>query len=160
MEPFVWTLVGLMMFVGLAGVVIPLLPGTTLILVAAVLHKLLLPEWISWWTVALLAALWLVSVLVDFLGSVLAVKLGGGSRWGMAGAAAGGFAGLFISTPAILLGSILGAALAEKVLGRREPMDALKAGLAAGIGFLVSVFVRVILAFAMILAFVVACLRA
>jgi uncharacterized protein YqgC (DUF456 family) len=75
----------------------------------------------------------------------------------MTGAAVGGFAGLFISVPAILLGSVFGAALAERWLGQRGTEQALRAGLAAGLGFLVAIFLRVLLAFAMLLVFALDC---
>ena len=46
-EYLAWSLTVLLMLVGLAGTFLPLLPGTFLILLAALVHKLLLPESIS-----------------------------------------------------------------------------------------------------------------
>lgn len=47
MDYAVWTLTLLLSAIGLLGVIVPLLPGTTLILVGMLLHKVLLPESIS-----------------------------------------------------------------------------------------------------------------
>lgn len=71
MEIFVWIVTGSLMLLGLAGVIVPLLPGTALILGAAVLHKVLLPEAVAWSVIGRLGVIWLVSVAADFGGVLL-----------------------------------------------------------------------------------------
>ena len=66
LEVLIWCLTVVLMLGGLVGVVVPLLPGTTLILLAAVLHKLLLPASLTWLTIGLIGALWLISIVTDF----------------------------------------------------------------------------------------------
>lgn len=158
METLIWIVTALLMLVGLAGVVIPLLPGATLILVAAVAHRLLLPDYLSIGTLAVLAVLWLLTLAADIGGTVLGTRWGGGGKWGMTGAAAGSLAGMFVSVPAILLGSILGAAAAEHILAGKTGGPALKAGLWAGIGFLIGTAIKVVLACGMIVLFTIDCL--
>ena len=75
----VWTLTASLLLVGLAGVVVPLLPGTTLILMAMIAHKLLRPDDLSWMVIGWITAIWLVSVVVDFIGVILGTRLFGGS---------------------------------------------------------------------------------
>jgi uncharacterized protein YqgC (DUF456 family) len=154
-----WCLTALLLLVGLIGTLLPLLPGTTLILVAAVLHKLMLPATISWGVVGGIACLWILSLLVDFACVLLGTRLGGGSKWGMAGAGGGAMVGAFVSVPALLLGSVLGAMLAEKLIHQRNLRDTLKAGLGAGLGFLLGTLGRLACAVAMISVFLVATLR-
>ena len=48
LEVGIWTLTILLMIIGVAGVIVPLLPGTTLILIAVIIHKLVLPGDLSW----------------------------------------------------------------------------------------------------------------
>lgn len=161
MDPaLAWMLTVFLLLVGLAGVVIPLLPGTTIILGAAILNKLLLPDALPWMVVGCVAALWLLSVFADFGGVMLGARLFGGGKWGMAGAGGGAFVGMFISLPAILLGAFLGAAAAEKLVAKKSNRASLLAGIGAGVGFLCSTAARLACALAMIAVFLVAAFRA
>lgn len=157
-ETITWCLTILLMLLGLAGVIVPLLPGTTLILIAAILHKVLQPTDISWIAVGLIAAFWVLSILADFGGVILGTRLFGGSKWGMAGASGGAFVGVFISLPALVLGTVLGAMLAESMLAKKSGRASLKAGLGAATGFIISTAARCACAAVMIGLFFVAAL--
>lgn len=159
MEYFVWSLTILLMLVGLAGTFLPILPGTLLILLAALSHRLLLPDSISWVVFGWLTAFWVVSVLADIGCTLLGTRLFGGSKWGMAGAGGGAMVGMFFSLPAIILGSILGAIAAEKLGACRSDGDALRAGAGAAVGFIISSVVRFLCGAAMIAFFLIAALN-
>lgn len=158
LEAAIWTLTLGLMLVGLLGVIVPLLPGTTLILFAALLHKLLLPADLSWLSLGLIALFWGISILADFGGVILGTKWFGGSRWGMAGASGGALVGMFISLPALLLGTIFGAVLAEKLVAKKSDRDSLRAGLGAATGFVISTVARLACAAVMITLFLFAAL--
>ena len=153
-----WFLTIILLLAGLAGTILPLLPGTTLILAAVVLHKLLLPASLSWAAVGVIAAFWVVSILVDMAGVIIGTRLGGGSKWGMAGAGGGALAGAFVSLPGIILGAILGAMLAERVAHRKDTQGTLRAGVGAGLGFLAGMAGRIACALLMTGLFVSAIL--
>lgn len=157
-EVFVWFLTVALMLGGLVGVVVPLLPGTTLILLAAVLHKLLLPAGLSGLSLSFIGALWLVSVVSDFAGVVLGTRWFGGTKWGMAGASGGAMVGMLFSLPALLFGTVLGAVAAEKLLGRKTDYEALKAGFGAVTGFALATAARLACAIGMIALFAFASL--
>lgn len=150
MEIVIWSTVILLMFVGLVGCVVPLLPGTTLILLAVLLQKWLLPDTLTWLAVGWVAGFWLLSVLADLGCTILGTKLLGGGKWGMAGATGGAMAGMFFSLPALLLGTMLGAVIAEKWLGKKTDEQALKAGAGAALGFLLSGFAKLACAVVMV----------
>ena len=147
---FVWTLTIVLTLIGLAGVVIPLLPGTTLILVAMVVHKLLLPGDLSWAIIAWIGCIWLISVIVDFAGVILGTRLFGGGKWGMAGAGGGALIGMFFSLPMLLLGTVVGAIAAEKFIAEKSNRASLLAGAGAAVGFIISTVGRLVCAVAMI----------
>lgn len=149
----VWTLTILLTVIGLAGVVVPLLPGTTLILVAMIVHKLLLPGDVSWLIIGWIAVVWLVSVIVDFLGVIVGTRLFGGSKWGMAGATGGAFIGMFFSLPMLVLGTVLGAVAAEKLIAQKTHRASLLAGAGAAVGFVLSTVGRLVCAVLMIVLF-------
>ena len=153
MEIFSWSLTAVLMLAGLVGVIVPMMPGTTLIFAAAIIHKWLLPASLSWTPVVVIGGIWLVSVIADFLGVVVGARLFGGSKWGMAGAGGGAFVGMFFSLPGLLIGTILGAAAAEKLLAKKNSGASLKAGMGAATGFLISLIARAVCAVAMVAVF-------
>lgn len=155
-----WLVCAGLLLVGLAGSVVPLLPGTTLMLAAALLQKWLLPATLPWTAVAWMGVFWLLSVLADLAGTLLGTRWFGGGRWGMAGASGGALAGMFFSLPALLLGTMLGAIAAEKWLGRRTDGEALRAGAGAAVGFLLAAVARFGCALVMLALYVVAVLAA
>jgi len=142
MEIAVWSLVLLLLFAGFIGSVVPLLPGTTLMLSAVLLQKWLLPDTLAWAAVAWIAVFWLLSVASDFACTLLGTRLFGGTKWGMAGASGGALVGMFFSLPVLLLGTMLGAVVAEKWGGKRTTDDALRSGTGATVGFLMGTVAR------------------
>lgn len=153
-----WTLTSLLILTGLIGSVVPLLPGTTLIFAGVLLHKFLLSATLSTTAVVWIGVFWLVSVIADFGCTALGARLFGGSKWGMTGASGGALIGMFFSLPVLLLGTIAGAFAAEKLLGKRGHEDALRSGLGAALGFLLSTVVRALFALAMVALFLYAVL--
>jgi uncharacterized protein YqgC (DUF456 family) len=156
----IWCVTVILLLAGLIGSVVPLLPGTTLILAGVLLQKWLLPGTLTWTAVSWIAAFWMLSIVVDLLGTILGTRLLGGSKWGMAGASGGALIGVFISLPALILGSILGAFAAEKIFGRRSNRDALRSGLGAALGFVISTVARLGCALVMVAIYVVAVIPA
>ena len=137
-----WSLVILLLLAGLVGSAVPLLPGTTLILLGVLLQKWLLAGTITWVAVAWIAAFWLVSLLIDLACTLLGSRLLGGSKWGLAGASGGALAGMFFSLPALILGTFLGAMAAEKFGAKRKDTEALRSGAGAALGFLLGTALR------------------
>ncbi len=138
----IWVAAGVLLLAGLLGSVVPLLPGTTLMLLGVLLQKWLLPATLGWGAVAWIVALWLFSIVADLICTLVGTRVLGGSRWGMAGASGGALAGMLFSLPALLLGTILGAVVAEKWGGKRTDEDSLKSGVGAALGFLAGTVVR------------------
>jgi uncharacterized protein YqgC (DUF456 family) len=153
MEITVWIFTTLFVLAGLVGVLVPLIPGTTLILLAFVIHALVLPDSPSWGVLGWIALTWFASVVIDFLGVLVGTRLFGGTKWGMAGATGGAFVGMFFSLPALLLGTIFGAVVAEKYAAKRTRQESLRAGFGAAVGFILSTGGRLVCAFIMVAIF-------
>ena len=150
MEIAVWTFTTLCILAGLLGVLVPLIPGTTLILFAMMLHKFLLPGSLTWGMIGWIALAWFLSVVVDFLGVLVGTRLFGGTKWGMAGASGGAFIGMFFSLPALLLGTIFGA------VAKRTHRESFRAGMGAAVGFVLSTGGRLFCAVLMVALFLYA----
>lgn len=153
MDYLYWTLTLLLLLTGLVGSVVPLLPGTTLMFAAVVLQRLLLPATLTWTAVAWIGAIWLLSLAIDLVCTLIGTRLFGGSKWGMTGATGGALVGMFFSLPALLLGTMFGAVAAEKLLGRRTDRDALRSGVGATVGFLAGTVARAFCALLMLALF-------
>lgn len=126
----------LVMLVGLAGCVLPALPGTPLILAAAVAHRLWFgPAGAPWWVLGVLLFLMLLSIAAEHLAGMFGAKTLGATRRGMIGAVVGGLLGLFFGPAGILLGPFLGA-VAGELTGGREFRASAKAGFGAAVGVL------------------------
>lgn len=145
----------LVMLVGVIGCLLPVLPGTPIILAAAVGHRIYFGEHGPGWAVlAVLLVLTLLSLLFDQAASMIGAKKLGATWKGVTGAVVGGVLGLFFSIPGILLGPFIGATLFE-LLGDREFRDAVRAGTGATIGLLVGTVGKTALGLAMMLLFAV-----
>ena len=129
----------LIMLAGLIGSVVPGLPGTPVILLAAIAHRLYFgPAGASNLALIVLAALTLASILLDFFAGVLGAKKFGSTWRGALGAIVGGIVGLFFSFPGIVIGPFLGAMLFE-MMGGREYDQAAKAGVGAMVGLFLGI---------------------
>jgi uncharacterized protein len=120
-----WSLTLVLMIVGLIGTVIPLLPGTTIIFAAAVLHRVVFGEEhsVGWWSLGGLLILTIVSHGLDFMSGSLGAKKFGATRWGVLGGLVGTIAGMFFFPWGLLLGPILGV-LAGELMGGQKLLPA------------------------------------
>jgi uncharacterized protein YqgC (DUF456 family) len=126
----------LVMSVGLLGSILPGLPSTPVVLIAAIGHRLYFgQQGASIWVLVILGLLTAISAVMDYLASMVGAKKLGATRRGVIGAIVGGFIGLFFSLPGILLGPFIGALVFE-LAGRREFKQAAQAGLGATLGLL------------------------
>ncbi len=124
----------LVMAAGTITTVLPTLPGTPVLVLAALGHRLYFGEkGAAWWVIGVLALLMVLAVSLDYLATVLGAKKLGATWRGVIGAIVGGLIGLFFSLPGILLGPFLGALLFEMVGGRGWKASS-KAGVGATLG--------------------------
>lgn len=150
MEILLYALGAVALAVGIAGVVLPAIPGSALLVLGAVLVA-----WaedftrVSGWTVAACAAIGLAIWIVDLAAGILGARAFGASKWAILGAGLGLLVGMFFALPGIVLGPAIGAIVLEYA---RDPNfeRALKAGAGAFVGFVLGTAVKVSLAFALV----------
>jgi len=159
MEPtaiLLWVLVVALVLVGLAGAVLPALPGVPLVFAG-----LWLAAWIdgyanvSGWTIGVLGVLTLLAMAVDFVATALGAKRVGASRQAIAGAALGTFVGVFFGLPGLLLGPFIGA-VAGEMIARGRMGQAMGVGIATWMGLLFGTLAKLALSLAMVGIFVAA----
>ncbi|MEQ1440119.1 DUF456 domain-containing protein [Fontimonas sp. SYSU GA230001] len=154
MDPVVlvllWLLVVALVGVGLAGVVVPALPGVPMIFIG-----LWLAAWIDDYTrvgAVTLVALGLIVVLaivVDFVASALGARRVGASPQALWGAVLGSLVGVFFGLPGIVLGPFAGAVLGE-LSARRSLGQAANVGIATWMGLLFGAIAKLALSLTMI----------
>ena len=154
MELFWWLLTVVLFAVGLIGTVLPVFPGTIIILAGAILHRIMLgPERsIGWRTVAILVLLTVATYALDFLSGYFGAKYFGATRWGMLGAILGALVGIFFGIAGLFIGPVIGAVLGEFIAGKRM-IDAGRAGLGSLSGNLGAMIAKLFIALAMITIF-------
>ena len=145
-----WILSSMLIVLGFAGTVLPVLPGTALVLAGIVLGA-----WIDEFTrvgvvplivVAVLAAL---AWVLDFVAAALGARRVGASRQAVIGAAVGTVAGLAAGLVGVLVFPLVGAVLGEW-WARRDSAQALRAGLGTWIGLIASLLAKLVLALMMV----------
>lgn len=129
------------LIVGLAGCIVPVLPGVPIAFAA-----LLLLVWsgypVGWTAIAITGVLTLVVVILDYVIPALGVKWAGGSSYGKWGCVVGTLCGMFFLPAGLLLGPFLGALVGE-LMGNRTFNVALKSAVGSLIGFLVGTVLKV-----------------
>jgi uncharacterized protein len=156
MDIVLWILAGALVVIGLAGILLPALPGTALILAGLVLGA-----WIDGFQrvgpgmLVLIGAIGALTYGVDFAAAALGAKRMGASPRAVWGAALGTLLGLPLGLIGIIFGPLIGAILGELSV-HRDMARAGKAGVAAWLGFAVGMAVKIALAFTMVALFLAA----
>jgi len=142
------------MFVGLAGVILPVLPGVPLIFGAAVFYGILTGfKAIDLTVILVLAGLTAVALIVDYLANYFSVKKMGGTRAGAIGAVIGLMVGIFFGLVWIIVLPFVFAVTLELIAGR-EADQALKSGIGSFVGLLFGGLTRFVIGCVMIGIFV------
>ena len=151
-----WALSALLIVAGLAGTVLPALPGT-----AFVLAGIVLGAWIDdftrvpVWVVGLCTALAVLAWVLDYVAGLLGARRAGASKQALIGAAVGTVAGLFMGLVGVLFMPLVGAAVGE-YLARKNQRQALNVGVATWLGIMAGLLAKVVLACMMIGIFIIA----
>jgi hypothetical protein len=151
-----WLLSAVCIAVGLAGTLLPGLPGAPL-----VFGGLVLAAWADGFqnvgasTLLVLAVLTVLAFLMDFIAAGMGAKRAGASRKALIGAAIGTLMGLFFGLVGIFIGPFIGAAVGE-YLSRRDLLQAGQVGVWTWIGFVFGTLVKLVLAFTMVGIFIIA----
>ena len=142
--------------VGLAGTVLPALPGLPLVFAGMLLGAWAGNfEYIGIPVLVVLGLLTLFSLVVDFWATALGAKRVGASRLALAGAVIGTFVGIFFGFIGLFAGPFIGA-LAGEMLHSRRVGHATRVGFGTWMGVVFGTVLKVALAFTMVGLFVLA----
>lgn len=163
MTMLLWVLVVLLLVAGLAGTVLPALPGT-----AFIFAGILLAGWIDDFTrigtttLVVVGVIAVLSWVLDFVAGLLGAKRAGASREALIGAMLGTVLGLLMGLVGVLFMPLVGAVVGEAIARRRDAdhrqtgQRALSVGVATWLGMIAGMLAKVVLAFVMIGIFIAA----
>jgi uncharacterized protein YqgC (DUF456 family) len=154
MDALWWFAAIVIMALGLIGTVLPVVPGTTIILAGAILHRVMVgPEkGMSWFGLGGLLLLALLSYALDFASGYFGARYFGATRWGVGGAVIGGIIGIFTGFITLLVLPIVGAIAGELIAGKRL-ISAGKAGWGTLLGNLAGMIGKLAIGLAMVVWF-------
>jgi uncharacterized protein YqgC (DUF456 family) len=155
-----YLLAALLILGGLAGAILPMLPGIPMLfggiwLAAAVDNYQHLGKW---WLLAI-GLLGAVGVITDFVASTLGAKRVGASPRALWGAGAGTLLGMFFGIPGLIFGPFAGALLGELASGT-SVLRSTHVGMATWLGLLFGTLLKLVISCMMIGLFAVALLFA
>ena len=144
MEIFILILIGILLFFGIIGCIVPLIPGPFLSYVALLLFYFFLDNtngaeivWIGFFV--------LIISFIDYFLQVYGVKRAGGGKYAIWGSIFGILIGLFFFPPfGIILGAFIGAYIGAKIEMDNNPT---KIAIGALWGFLSGTIMKLIISF-------------
>ncbi len=153
-----YVLAALLIVGGLAGAVLPALPGIPMIfggiwLVAAVDGY----QHLGLWWLLIIGALGTLGIIIDFVASTLGAKRVGASKLALWGAGLGTVVGMFFGIPGLLFGPFLGA-LAGELASGTSVLRSAHVGIGTWLGLLFGTLIKLVLSFVMVGLFGVAML--
>ena len=151
-----WVLAVVLVGVGIAGSVLPALPGVPLVFAG-----LVLAAWagefqqVTWLTLVVLGALTAISLVIDVVASAAGARRVGATRLAVLGAALGTIGGMFLGLPGLILGPFVGA-VAGEMISHGKMDQATRAGFATWIGLVFGTLAKLALIFTMLGVFALA----
>lgn len=144
-----WLVLGvILMLVGLAGCILPFLPGPPLCYLALLIQQLQsTPPYESdfLWT---WAAITIIVTGLDYIIPIYGTRKFGGTKYGMWGCVVGLIAGLWLGPLGLIIGPFVGAFVGE-VIGNAGSSHAFRAALGSFVGFLFGTLLKLVACFVM-----------
>jgi uncharacterized protein len=149
-----WLVLGvILMLVGLAGCILPFLPGPPLCYIALLIQQLQTDPPYTTDFLILWGIITVIVTALDYVIPIYGTKKFGGTKYGMWGCAIGLVAGIWLGPVGLILGPFVGAFVGE-LLANSNSDQALKAAWGSFVGFLLGTLLKLIVCFVMIWYFI------
>lgn len=146
METLIVVLAVLAGVIGIAGSILPALPGTSFSWIGLFLLYMWGPEAVPVKVLIIWGIVVIAVSVVDYVVPMFFTKATGGSKYAERGAMIGLVAGIVLTPVGMILGSFLGAFFAELYWGGKDRRAALKAALGSFVGFIAGTGIKTIAA--------------
>src|SRR3989344_3639537 len=152
-----WTILsGLLILIGMAGTVLPLLPGPPVSLAGLILYGFVTDfEKVGITGIIVFSSLTLLTILFDIFGPALAAKGYKSTGYGASGALLGAIFGVVVLGPlGAFLGPFLGAFIGEMMAPKAHVENALRSAWGAFVGLLIGTMFKLAVTLAMLVYFI------
>ncbi len=145
-----WIILGIILcFIGIAGSLLPLLPGPPVAYLGLLIQQLRDPNPFETNFLLVWAGITVLSLLLDYIIPIWGTKKFGGTKYGVWGCAVGFLAAFWMGPVGVILGPFLGALIGEMLAGQ-DTRKSLKAAFGSFVGFLLGSFLKLVVCFFMI----------
>jgi hypothetical protein len=148
MDVFLIVLGAVLMLAGIAGSVLPILPGPPLSYVALLMQQFRSTKPYDADFLIIWAVITVGITLIDYVIPIYGAKRMGGTKYGMWGCTIGLIAGVFFSPVGIIIGPFLGAFIGE-MMANSNSEHALRAAFGSFLGFLLGTLLKLVACVAM-----------
>ena len=147
---WIFVLAGLLVLTGLAGSILPALPGVPLVFGGLLLAALAGDfQRVSWVVLVILGLMTVLSFAIDFAATAMGAKRVGASKLAIVGALIGTLGGFVLGLPGLIFGPFVGAVTGE-MLTHGEMQRATRAGFATWVGLVFGTLTKLALVFTML----------
>lgn len=152
-EYLLYALSAICMLVGLAGCILPMLPGPPLAWLGMLLLHFTDRVDFSVTELVVSALVVIATLVLDYFTPMIGAKKFGGGKYGNRGCVIGTIVGMFFLPLGLILGPFLGAVIGELIAGKPF-RTALKAGFGSFVGFLFGTLIKLAVCLYFIIRFI------
>lgn len=152
-EYLLYALSAICMLVGLAGCILPMLPGPPLAWLGMLLLHFTDRVDFSVTELVVSALVVIATLVLDYFTPMIGAKKFGGGKYGNRGCVIGTIMGMFFLPLGLILGPFLGAVIGELIAGKPF-RAALKAGFGSFVGFLFGTLIKLAVCLYFIIRFI------
>lgn len=138
----------ILMLVGLAGCILPFLPGPPLCYLALLIQQLQIDPPYTAQFLLIWAGITIVVTALDYVIPIFGTRKYGGTKYGMWGCVVGLVVGVFVGPAGIIVGPFIGAFVGE-LIAKSSSDQALRAAFGSFVGFLLGTLLKLIICFVM-----------
>ena len=138
----------ILLLAGIAGCILPFLPGPPLCFLALLIQQLNDPPPFTSRFIWIWAGIAVLVTVLDYFIPVVGTRKFGGSKYGMWGCTIGLIAGLWFGPVGIIVGPFVGAFVGE-IIANNDSATALRSAFGSFIGFLFGTLLKLIVCFVM-----------
>ncbi|MGN6416940.1 MAG: DUF456 domain-containing protein [Pseudobacter sp.] len=147
---WLWIILGfVLIFLGILGSLLPVLPGPPIAWFGLLLQQLRDPDPFSTQFLVIWAGIVVVIIVLDYVIPIYGTKKFGGSKYGAWGCTLGFLLAFWMGPWGVIIGPFIGAFIGE-LIGGQTTNRSLKAALGSFIGFLLGSFIKIVVCFMML----------
>lgn len=147
---WVWIIIGIILcIVGIAGILLPFLPGPPIAYVGVILQQLRDPNPFTSKFLWIWAGIVVLTIVLDYFIPIWGTKKFGGTKYGVWGCTIGFLAAFWMGPWGVIIGPLAGAFIGE-YLANQHSQQAFKSALGSFTGFLLGSFLKMLVCFFML----------